>query len=54
MQAIGVKFGSGELFIPQVLLSARAMNEGLKVLEPHLAAGKREISGKGINILQKL
>ena len=45
MQAIGVKFGTGELFIPQVLLSARAMNEGLKVLEPHLAASKREISG---------
>jgi 5-methyltetrahydrofolate--homocysteine methyltransferase len=48
MQAIGVKFGTGELFIPQVLLSARAMNEGLKVLEPHLAASKREISGKAL------
>jgi corrinoid protein of di/trimethylamine methyltransferase len=46
MQAIGVKFSSGELFIPQVLLSARAMNEGLKVLEPYLAAGKREVTGK--------
>jgi methylmalonyl-CoA mutase cobalamin-binding domain/chain len=48
MQAIGVKFGTGELFIPQVLLSARAMNEGLKVLEPHLAAGKREVTGKAL------
>jgi 5-methyltetrahydrofolate--homocysteine methyltransferase len=48
MQVIGVKFGAGELFIPQVLLSARAMNEGLKVLEPHLAASKREISGKAL------
>ncbi len=48
MQAIGVRFGTGELFIPQVLLSARAMNEGLKVLEPHLAASKREISGKAL------
>jgi corrinoid protein of di/trimethylamine methyltransferase len=48
MQAIGVKFGSGELFIPQVLLSARAMNEGLKVLEPHLAAAKREVTGRAI------
>lgn len=46
MQAIGVKFSAGELFIPQVLLSARAMNEGLKVLEPHLAAAKREVTGK--------
>ena len=48
MQAIGVKFGSGELFIPQVLLSARAMNEGLKVLEPHLAAAKREVTGRAL------
>jgi 5-methyltetrahydrofolate--homocysteine methyltransferase len=46
MQAIGVKFSAGELFIPQVLLSARAMNEGLKVLEPHLATSKREVTGK--------
>ncbi|TSA12203.1 MAG: hypothetical protein D4R74_11775 [Betaproteobacteria bacterium] len=48
MQAIGVKFGSGELFIPQVLLSARSMNEGLKILEPHLASSKREITGKAL------
>lgn len=48
MQAIGVKFSSGELFIPQVLLSARAMNEGLKVLEPHLASAKREVTGKAL------
>jgi len=48
MQAIGVKFSTGELFIPQVLLSARAMNEGLKVLEPGLAAAKREVTGKAL------
>ncbi len=48
MQAIGVKFGAGELFIPQVLLSARAMSEGLKVLEPHLAAAKREVTGRAL------
>jgi methylmalonyl-CoA mutase cobalamin-binding domain/chain len=46
MEAIGVKFKTGEVFIPEVLLSARAMNEALKVLEPHLAKGKREASGK--------
>ena len=48
MQAIGVRFGTGELFIPQVLLSARAMNEGLKVLEPHLAAARNEVTGKAL------
>lgn len=46
MEGIGAKFKTGEVFIPEVLLSARAMNEALKVLEPHLAKGKREASGK--------
>jgi 5-methyltetrahydrofolate--homocysteine methyltransferase len=46
MEAIGAKFKTGEVFIPEVLLSARAMNEALKVLEPYLANGKREASGK--------
>ncbi len=48
MEAIGAKFKTGEVFIPEVLLSARAMNEALKVLEPYLAKGKREASGKVI------
>jgi 5-methyltetrahydrofolate--homocysteine methyltransferase len=46
METIGAKFKTGEVFIPEVLLSARAMNEALKVLEPYLAKGKREASGK--------
>jgi corrinoid protein of di/trimethylamine methyltransferase len=46
MEKIGKKFKTGEVFIPEVLLSARAMNEALKVLEPHLAKEKKEASGK--------
>jgi 5-methyltetrahydrofolate--homocysteine methyltransferase len=46
MEMIGRKFKTGEVFIPEVLLSARAMNEALKVLEPHLAKEKKEASGK--------
>ena len=46
METIGRKFKTGEVFIPEVLLSARAMNEALKVLEPHLAKEKKEASGK--------
>ena len=46
MEKIGKKFKTGEVFIPEVLLSARAMNEALKVLEPHLAKDKKEASGK--------
>jgi corrinoid protein of di/trimethylamine methyltransferase len=46
MEAIGAKFKTGEVFIPEVLLSARAMNEAVKALEPHLAKGKRKANGK--------
>jgi corrinoid protein of di/trimethylamine methyltransferase len=46
MEVIGVRFKTGEVFIPEVLLSARAMNEALKVLEPYLAKEKKEASGK--------
>ncbi|MBW1697819.1 MAG: corrinoid protein [Deltaproteobacteria bacterium] len=46
MQIIEERFKTGELFIPDVLLSARAMNEALAVLEPHLAEAKKEASGK--------
>jgi corrinoid protein of di/trimethylamine methyltransferase len=45
MEAIGEEFRKGELFVPEVLLSARAMNEGLSVLEPHLASEEKETSG---------
>ena len=37
MEIIGPKFKAGELFIPEVLLSSRAMNRGLTILEPHLS-----------------
>jgi corrinoid protein of di/trimethylamine methyltransferase len=46
MEVIGGKFATGEVFIPEVLLSARAMNEALKILEPYLAKEKKEVSGK--------
>ena len=46
MEVIGERFRSGEAFIPEVLLSARAMNEATLVLEPYLAREKTEIGGK--------
>jgi methanogenic corrinoid protein MtbC1 len=46
MEIIGRKFKAGELFIPEVLLSARALNQGLAVLEPHLSGGRRAASAK--------
>ncbi|MEW6264465.1 MAG: cobalamin-dependent protein [Thermodesulfobacteriota bacterium] len=46
MEIIGSKFKAGKVFIPEVLLSARAMNEALLVLEPYLASDNKSASGK--------
>jgi len=46
MEIIGPKFKSGDLFIPEVLLSSRAMNKGIVVLEPHMSDEQRKSRGK--------
>lgn len=46
MEVIGGRFRDGTVFIPEVLLSARAMNGALAVLEPYLAKEKKDASGK--------
>jgi 5-methyltetrahydrofolate--homocysteine methyltransferase len=39
MERVGVDFREGEVFIPEVIIAARAMHAGLEVLKPLLAAG---------------
>jgi len=46
MEVIGGRFRDGTVFIPEVLMSARAMNDALAVLEPHLAREKKDAAGK--------
>jgi 5-methyltetrahydrofolate--homocysteine methyltransferase len=46
MEQIGERFKDGSVFIPEVLLSARAMNRGVEALEPHLAQGDE--GGQGV------
>ncbi|MBE0558623.1 MAG: corrinoid protein, partial [Proteobacteria bacterium] len=46
MEVIGERFRTGEAYIPEVLLSARVMNEAVRVLEPHLAAGQSGAKGR--------
>jgi methylmalonyl-CoA mutase cobalamin-binding domain/chain len=46
MEVIGERFRSGEAFIPEVLLSARVMNEAVSVLEPHLTSGQAGARGR--------
>ena len=45
MDAVGKKFKANDIFVPEVLLSAKAMQQGLKILEPFLAgAGIKPIA----------
>ena len=38
LERVGKEFASGELFLPEVMLSAHAIHEGMRILEPILAA----------------
>ena len=37
MDVIGTKFSNGEVFVPEMLMAAKAMQAGLEILKPHLA-----------------
>jgi methanogenic corrinoid protein MtbC1 len=43
---VGNRMASGEAFIPEVLLAARAMTVAMGMLEPHLAAGGERLRGR--------
>lgn len=45
MDVIGVKFKNNEIFVPEVLIAARAMNAGMEILQPHLVAGNAQARG---------
>ena len=38
MNIVGQKFKNNEVFVPEVLIAARAMSKGVEVLRPHLVA----------------
>lgn len=48
MSVIGEKFKNNEVFVPEVLVAARAMNKGVAVLKPLLAAEGVESRGVGV------
>ena len=39
MSIVGEQFKNNEMFVPEVLISARAMSEGIELLKPHLSDG---------------
>ena len=46
MNVIGEKFKNNEVFVPEVLVAARAMSQGANILKPHLAEAGVKASGK--------
>jgi len=48
MEDIGERFSSGEAFIPELIVAAEAMQQGMEVLKPHLGGAER---GSGLVML---
>lgn len=48
MDVVGRKFKANEIFVPEVLVSARAMNVGAELLKPYLSEAGVEPKGKVI------
>ena len=48
MGVVGEKFKNNEIFVPEMLVAARAMKKGVEVLKPHLASGSAGAAGKVI------
>ncbi|MGQ9515662.1 MAG: cobalamin B12-binding domain-containing protein [Anaerolineae bacterium] len=48
MNEVGRRFKAGEMFVPEVLMSAEAMQAGLKILRPLLTATGAKLLGKVI------
>jgi 5-methyltetrahydrofolate--homocysteine methyltransferase len=46
MEEVGRRFECGEFFVPEMLISARAMKSGLALLRPHLVAADVHPVGK--------
>jgi len=49
MDIIGEKFKNNEVFIPEVLISARAMNTGIELLKSHLVAAG--VASRGVAVI---
>ena len=47
MNTVGDLFGAGEMFLPQVVKSARVMKQAVAYLNPFIEEGKTEISSNG-------
>ncbi len=45
MDVVGTDFGSGKIFVPEMLVAALTMKSGLDIVKPRLAAGQNQSRG---------
>ena len=48
MNVIGDKFKNNEVYVPEVLIAARAMNAGVTILKPHMASADIQAPGTAV------
>jgi trimethylamine corrinoid protein len=51
MRQIGDRFAGGEVFLPEMMLAARAMQSAMSVLEPRLASGASSAQKRGVIVI---
>ena len=51
MNTVGQLFGSGKMFLPQVVKTARTMKQAVAILQPHIEEGRTEGTAKSGKVL---
>ena len=51
MGVVGERFKNNEIFVPEMLVAARAMKKGVEVLKPHLASGSAAYAARWLSEL---
>jgi 5-methyltetrahydrofolate--homocysteine methyltransferase len=46
MNVVGVRFKAGEMFVPEVLMAAKAMGSGMEIVKPLLVGDEQSSAGK--------
>ncbi|HHV34842.1 MAG TPA: cobalamin-binding protein [Syntrophomonadaceae bacterium] len=46
MNVVGVRFKNGEMFVPEVMVAAKAMSQGIEMVEPLIVEGEMPSAGK--------
>jgi 5-methyltetrahydrofolate--homocysteine methyltransferase len=51
MNKVGILFGSGKMFLPQVVKTARTMKKAVSILQPHIEKDRKEGAAKAGKVL---